>query len=322
MKKEFIKEHGKMIEKLVIDHEAKWIYIHFTKGHFEKSSYFLKNEPTATIQLVQKFFEEYHVSDELREEVIKHLTNEKSTAESHFQEFLNFLITTLSMHLMVGVALGISIYGGYKLGYKLDEISEFAPAFTVIGVMFGFAVGTLTAYVMIRNYFGKEMLAGFIPTKESVKKLKRGENQEWPVINPRLTEIQEAIRLFAKELPTGMNRTILIMEDFRIDFEQLAPYLGGVPSKPYYMSKETFEIFEEQEKALPAVVDKVQKAVHLYYKVNNRYPIRPYDSLKRVNYHQLIQGHYLDEKPDVDLYFTDYDSLITHIKPNKKQLGG
>lgn len=123
-------------------------------------------------------------------------------------------------------------------------------------------------------------------------------------------------------MPAGINRTILIKEDYSIDFEQLAPYIGGIPTRPFYMSKETYEIFEEKEMELPPIIDKVQKAVNLYYKVNNRYPIKPYDSLHRVNYYQLIQGHYLDEKPETDLYFTDYDGLITSLKPNRKKLGG
>jgi F0F1-type ATP synthase assembly protein I len=320
VKKEFIKEHGKMVEKFILDNEAKWVYIQYSRGNVEKSSYFLKSGADSLNEHIEKVFNDYNVSDIMQEEIRKHLSQETRSMESHFQEFLNFLITTLSLHLMIGAALAMAIYGGYTLGEKLDILANTAPAFTVIGVLFGFAIGGLIGYIMIYNYFGREK-----PLEKAVvvpKKKKRSETAEWPRIEVTMKEIHEAIRCFAKDLPNGINRTILIKDDFSIDFEQLAPYIGGVPTKNFYMSKETYEIFEENEKGLPAIVDKVQKAVNLYFKVNNRYPIKPYDSLHRVNYYQLIQGHYLDEKPDIDLYFTDLDGLITHMKPNRKQIGG
>jgi len=35
----------------------------------------------------------------------------------------------------------------------------------------------------------------------------------------------------------------------------------------------------------------------------------------------LIQEHYLDQIPEIELYITDYDGLISHHKPKKKQAG-
>ncbi|NWQ42355.1 AtpZ/AtpI family protein [Bacillus sp. EB106-08-02-XG196] len=322
MKKEFIKEHGKMVERFILDNEEKWIYIHYHRGNFEKSSYILINTPDSTNEFIEKFFNEYNVSAEMQEEVRKHLSQETRTAQSHFQEFLSFLVTTLSLHLMIGVALGMSIFGGVKLGEWLDSVTNIAPAFTVIGVLFGIAIGGLIGYVMIYNFFGSHAKKSLDKPKLISKVKKQGDSVEWPAIKVTINDVHEAITCFAKDLPNGINRTILIKEDYSIDFEQLAPYIGGIPDKPYYMSKETYELFEEKEKTLAPLIDKVQKAVHLYYKVNNRFPIKPYDSLHRVNYYQLLQGHYLDEKPDIDLYFTDYDGLITHLKPNRTKIGG
>ncbi len=322
MKKEFIKEHGKIIEKFILDNEEKWGYIEYKRGNFEQSCYFLKSSPEITNEHFEKFFLNYNVSEEIQEDIRKHLSQKTRTMESQFQEFLSFLITALSLHLMIGVALGLAIFGGFKLGEKLDTIANTTPALTVMGVLFGGAIGGLIGYVMIYNYAGSYTKS---PLEKSVlgsKIKKRSDILEWPTIEATASDVQKAIRYFAQNLPNGINRTILIKEDYGIDLEQLAPYIGGIPTKQFYMSRETYEIFEEFEKDLPSIIDKVQKAVHLYYKVNNRYPIKPYDSLNRVNYYQLLQGHYLDEKPDIDLYFTDYDGLITHLKPNRKKIGG
>lgn len=185
----------------------------------------------------------------------------------------------------------------------------------LLGVPFSITAGTDHAV------WWKSPTADAPPVKKSVKTTKK-DISEWPAIEPDISDIREAVRMFSADLPTGINRTILIKDDYSIDFEQLAPYLGGIPTKPYYMSKVTYTIFEQHEKNIPPIIDKVQKSVHLFYRVNKKYPLRPFDPLYRVNYHQLLQGHYLDEMPPIDLYFTDYDGLITNRKPEKKMAGG
>lgn len=87
------------------------------------------------------------------------------------------------------------------------------------------------------------------------------------------------------------------------------------------MSKETYDIFEEDMKHLPPILDKVQKAVDLYVKEKKEFPVQLYDPLRRVNYYELMRGHYLDEKPEIDLYITDYDGLISIHKPKKQSRG-
>jgi len=46
-----------------------------------------------------------------------------------------------------------------------------------------------------------------------------------------------------------------------------------------------------------------------------------YDPLNRVNYYQLLQTHCLDAHFDIELYITNYDGLVTHIKHKKKSTG-
>ena len=65
-------------------------------------------------------------------------------------------------------------------------------------------------------------------------------------------------------------------------------------------------------------MDIVQKAVDLYVKEKNEYPMLKFDPQRRVNYYQLLQEHYLKTAPETQFYITDLDGLITHIKPQKK----
>jgi hypothetical protein len=321
MKYEFVKEHGKLIEKMIIENEPKKVYVQYRKGNFEKFAYTLKNDPEDSKHIVENFMEGLPISEELKTDVTRFLATLYTSTESNFQAFINFLVQTLSLHLMVGVALALSIYGGYQSGTKLDAQLGIYPGFTIIGIFLGIAIGSLVGYAMMIKYLGTHGEKGKIPpVKIGIKK--KPETGDWPVIPVTLSDIREGVRQFAADLPKGISRSILIKDDYSIDFEQLAPYLGGIPAQSYYMSKETFTIYKETDKDIPPLLDKVQKAVYLFYKVNKTCPIRPYDPLCRVNYHQLLQGHYLDSMPPIDFYFTDYDGLITNQKPEKKLVGG
>ena len=140
---------------------------------------------------------------------------------------------------------------------------------------------------------------------------------EYPIIDVSLEEVRLAIRNFSDNLPDGTFRTILVNDDYSIDFSQLGNYLKGIPSKKFYMSKETYDIFDETGKEIPAVMDKVQKAVDLYVKEHGEFPMLPYNPLRRLNIYQLMQDGYLKTVPEFDFYLTDYDGIITNIKPKK-----
>ncbi|MGJ7923079.1 DUF3939 domain-containing protein [Neobacillus sp. LXY-4] len=130
-------------------------------------------------------------------------------------------------------------------------------------------------------------------------------------------QVIKAVRKFSDHLPDGTFRTILVNEDYSIDFDQLLRYLPRKPQQKFYMSKETYEIFEEHERHIPPLMDKVQKAVDQYVKEHKEYPILPYDHFRRVNGYLLVQEHFLEEVPSIEFYITNYDGLITHIKPRK-----
>ena len=187
------------------------------------------------------------------------------------------------------------------IGYLLDLKLDLFPYLTILG-----SVGGLTVFGLIAAK------AGNLP--EEIPKT-------WPIIETSVEEIKKAVRIYAEQLPKGVYRTILVKEDNSIDAEQLAPILKGIPSRNFYMSKETYDIFSEEEKDLAITIDKVQKAVDLYVKEHKEYPALPYDPLHRVNYYQLMSARCLDIHPEIELYITNYDGLITHKKPEQNSTG-
>ncbi|MED4227590.1 DUF3939 domain-containing protein [Neobacillus cucumis] len=136
-----------------------------------------------------------------------------------------------------------------------------------------------------------------------------------PTIDVTLEEVRKAVRKFSDSLPKGVFRTILVQEDNSIDFEKLVPHVGGVPCKKFYMSRETYDLFDENDKQIPTEMDLVQKAVDLYVQDHKEYPMLNFDPQHKVNYYLLLKEHYLKKAPDTQFYITDLDGLITHIKP-------
>jgi hypothetical protein len=201
----------------------------------------------------------------------------------------------------------------------LDGILNFHPTF-IIGVLVFLVIGGFIYYLL----FNKSLKSSDKKKKEAQinkknSNSKKDETPEWPVIDVTLDEVVKAVRKFSDKLPKGVYRTILVNDDHSIDFKQLAHTLKGIPSKTFYMSKETYDIFEEMDKDIPPVIDKVQKAVDQFVKEQKKYPMLPYDPLRRVNYYLLMQERYLEQKPDIDLYITDYDGLLSHEKPKGKK---
>jgi hypothetical protein len=150
--------------------------------------------------------------------------------------------------------------------------------------------------------------------KQTKKKSQKPQN--YPIIDLTLDQVRNAIRTFTDELPKGVYRTILVKDDNEIDFNQLAHILGGLPSEKFYMSKETYDLFTENEKLIAFEMDMVQKAVDQYVKEYQTFPVLPLDPLKRINYFELMQKHLLKNKPEKQFYLTDLDGMITHIKPD------
>lgn len=295
MKQTFTKYVGRVTEKLELELEEKWIYAHYTKGSIEKTTCILKNENKPQADYLSKFLKENSVSDAMKKEVEKYFMNLKdSSSTSHWKDFTNFLLKTLSLHTALGIAIAIAVYLGYLLGTKLDSKFGVFPLFTLVGTFLGIGIGVLTGYSMVKKYF---KASGEV-VKETQHKSSPEEKpdllKQYPLVDITIEQVRSAIREFSDRLPKGVYRTILVQDDNRIDFSQLAPILGGIPTKDYYMSKETYDIFEEPDKKIPVEMDRVQKAVDQYVKERKEYPMLPFDPSRRVNYYQLTQEHYLN----------------------------
>ena len=321
MKHKFTKYLGRVTENLELGFEDKFIYVHYTKGNTEKTACILKNENKTEIEYLEDFFADNNVSEEMRKDVRKFLKSDKDANGEEWNEFTNFLMKTLSLNMVFGITIALTVFAFYKLGSYLDTTYSFYPMFTLIGTFFGIGIGGLTGYVMYQKYFKNP------GEKQKVKNLDESNLQngvknikEYPIIDVSIEQVRKAVREFSENLPKGVYRTILIQDDNSIDFNQLADILGGIPSKKIYMSKETYDLFEENERKIPVEMDIVQKAVDLYVKERKEYPMLQFDPQKRVNYYQLIQEHYLKAVPETQFYITDLDGLITHIRPEKRKM--
>jgi F0F1-type ATP synthase assembly protein I len=318
MRHKFTKSLGRVTETLELGFEEKFIYVHYTKGKTEKTTCVLKNKDKTKREYLDPFLEENKVSEEMKKEVRKFLNNEKNFNNDNWNEFTNFLTKTLSLNMVFGLTIALTVFGFYKLGSFLDGRFGLQPWLTVVFTFIGIGIGGLTGYVMVQKYFKKPVDKN--SEVEIVSKRDQVEAQNYPIIDVTIDQVRKAVRQFSDNLPKGVYRSIIVQDDNSIDFKQLAHILGGIPSKKYYMSKETYDLFEENEKKIPAEMDMVQKAVDLYVKERKEYPMLPFDPNRRVNYYQLVQEKYLKFAPETQFYITELDGLITHIKPEKRKM--
>ena len=119
----------------------------------------------------------------------------------------------------------------------------------MIGTFLGIGIGGLTVYTMFQKYFKSSKPEVRKKDKTVMGDLHDSEN--YPIIDVTIEDVRKAVRTFSNNLPKGVFRTIIVQEDNSIDFKQLAPLLGGIPSKKFYMSKETYDLFEDSEKQIP-----------------------------------------------------------------------
>ncbi|ETT42379.1 MULTISPECIES: DUF3939 domain-containing protein [unclassified Paenibacillus] len=142
------------------------------------------------------------------------------------------------------------------------------------------------------------------------KRAKKNLQPNYPTVT--LPQIKQAVRQFEEDMPAPINRTALIQEDKSIDLNRLKRYLGGVPQQKFYMSSETFEIFEESDKLVPYYLDMVQSAVDNYISDTGKLPLLEDAWLPEVHYRLLSTERYLKETPPFPLYITDEEMMLTH----------
>src|SRR4051812_37013697 len=120
MKRTFSKQFGRMTEDLELALEEHMIFVHYKKGNCEKSACILKNEDKPLTEYIAPFLTENNVSDDLRTEVNDYLKEAKNISGKHWNDFTDFLMKALSLHMVFAVTLAVSIFIGFKSGELLD----------------------------------------------------------------------------------------------------------------------------------------------------------------------------------------------------------
>ncbi|CQR47020.1 hypothetical protein BN1058_01309 [Paraliobacillus sp. PM-2] len=153
------------------------------------------------------------------------------------------------------------------------------------------------------------------PFKKTNKKETANKKQEYSTIDISLEDLKHAIHEYGMQLPDEIPLSVLVKDDLTIDYKLLAPILKGIPNKTYYMSRETYEIFEEKDKQLAIDYDNVQRAVDSYMQQTKELPIIHGDPFKRVSYHKLEKLNLLNYRPHREFYITNEEHLITNQRP-------
>ncbi|WP_164985017.1 DUF3939 domain-containing protein [Ammoniphilus sp. CFH 90114] len=134
---------------------------------------------------------------------------------------------------------------------------------------------------------------------------------QWPVKDISIGQVRKAAAAFLKEKPEGIPFSVLIKDDHEIDYTFLTPYLKAIPRQTYYMSRETYEIFEDRNFA--KTIDKIQRAVDDYVDMEGKFPIQDGNPEMKICYMKLRS--YLNDTPSFETYLTADENLITWRKP-------
>jgi len=135
-----------------------------------------------------------------------------------------------------------------------------------------------------------------------------------PSVHVTMNELRTAVLQYEREM-SGINRTALMQEDGSLDLSRLTRYLGGRSDQKFYLSRETFEIFEEEERHIPYHLDQVQGAIDDYVHENGKLPVIEDSAHFEVDCRKLYQQRYLHEIPDFPMYITDQEMMVTHREP-------
>lgn len=131
-------------------------------------------------------------------------------------------------------------------------------------------------------------------------------------VHVTLDEVKRAVLQYEQDMQEQIPRTTLLRPDQSIDLSRLKRYLGGISDQRFYMSRMTYEIFEEHDKHIPLSLDVVQAAVDDYLDNHDDLPVIPGTRNRQVHYDKLIERHYLKEKPSIPLYLTTEQFMLTH----------
>lgn len=118
-------------------------------------------------------------------------------------------------------------------------------------------------------------------------------------------EMNNWVRMMQKKVPR-VSKSIFFNsdneEDLLLNLKPIYSQLGGKPSKDFYMSRITQEVFEEKEKFLAILLDSMQVIVEYYVSMRKTLPIKPGSEENEIDYSFLIGAGVLNEEPTRPLY--------------------
>lgn len=144
---------------------------------------------------------------------------------------------------------------------------------------------------------------------------KKEKTKTYPVKDISLQDVRQAIRRYMNNLPDQTPLSVLINDDLTINFHELAPYLEAIPIQTYYMSRETYDIFDENQRHLAEDLDYTQRAVDQYIELTNELPVIHGDPYLKVSYHKLMKRGLITYRPPHEFYIDPKDHLINYTKP-------
>ncbi|PYZ96931.1 hypothetical protein CR205_14755 [Alteribacter lacisalsi] len=142
----------------------------------------------------------------------------------------------------------------------------------------------------------------------------RNEMKEPEIREVSIDEMRQAVNAYAKQLNPAISLRTIVKDNNEIDCHLLYEQLKCKPDKPFYMSKETFEIFEDPD--YPRWIDQCQVACDQFYLDTGNEPVAEDDPRRKVSIYKIKD--YLREEPPIDLYLHPQDRMVTHREPEKK----
>ncbi|SIS47592.1 DUF3939 domain-containing protein [Salimicrobium flavidum] len=144
------------------------------------------------------------------------------------------------------------------------------------------------------------------------KKTEETVTKKLEVMDLSLQEVRKAINEYAEAKPERVPLSVIINPDLTIDYDLLAPFIKGKPEKTFYMSRETYELFEEGDLQLAQDIDMIQQAVDTYVQQEKELPIIENDPYRRVNYYKLERLGLITHRPDREFYITKEEYMVDY----------
>lgn len=113
--------------------------------------------------------------------------------------------------------------------------------------------------------------------------------------------------------------TVLVNDDYTVNYDLLKPFLPAFPTNVFIITKETLEVFENTEENLELVkeIDEVQRAVDQYVTEKEQFPVVESDENHVICPIKLAP--YLGRNLKRKLYISEKHYLVSS-QPEKKNM--